>query len=113
MNKIPKYTVEFKSFPNGDLEIRYFFNNRKDDSYYSWKLPEKVAEEFISSWKQLRKKKTLHFPVKKRTENCEFILYKEKSVLLKEIDSAGDYKTSGLFLPEVVVEELVNWMGKK
>jgi hypothetical protein len=108
----PKYKIEFEAFPNGDLEIRYF-NNPDDTSYYSWRLPEKVVEKLVSWWKKLRENRNIQFPVKEKTENCEFVMHTGKSVDIREIDSLGRYKTKGWTLPIVVVEELVNCHGKE
>jgi len=105
------YRIEFNIFPNGDLEIRYF-DTPRDFSYRSWKLPKRVVEELISWWKKLKKNKSIHFPIKERTKICEFNMYTEKYIDIREFDSLGRFKMTGWSLPKVAVEELVNWSEK-
>jgi len=105
------YRIEFNIFPNGDLEIRYF-DTPRDFSYRSWKLPKRVVEELISWWKKLKKNKSIHFPAKEKTKICEFNMYTEKYIDIREFDSLGRFKMTGWSLPKVAVEELVNWSEK-
>lgn len=112
LDEKPDYKVEFKNSPNGDLEIRYF-DPPCDSSYYSWRLPKKVVEELISWWKKLRKNKDIIFPIKEKTKICEFTMYTEKSVDVREFDSFGRLKIVGWSLPNVTVEELMDWHGKE
>lgn len=105
------YRVEFKNFSNGDLEIRYF-DTPRDFSYRSWKLPKGVAGELISWWKKLSENKSIHFPIKERTKICEFTMYTENYIEIRELDSLGHFKMIGWNLPKVAVEELVNWVEK-
>jgi hypothetical protein len=97
--------VEFKDFHNGDLEICYF-DSPQDSSYLSWRLTKKVVEELIFWWKKIKEKRNIHFPIKEKIEICEFTMYTENYIEIREFDSLGRYKMIGWSLPKVVVEEL-------
>jgi hypothetical protein len=107
----PDYRIEFKNFSNGDLEIRYF-DTPRDSSCRFWKLPKEVVEELISWWERLRKNKNMRFPIKKKTKICEFTMYTENYIEIREFDNLGRYKMIGFSLPKDVVEELVNWRNR-
>lgn len=111
LNKRPDYRVEFKDSPNGDIEIRYFAPPQ-DTSCRSWKLPKEAIEELICWWKKLRKSKNIHFPIKEMTKICEFNMYTEKYIDIRELDSQCRLKMVGWSLPKVVVEELIDWDGR-
>ncbi|MFQ5867794.1 MAG: hypothetical protein ACE5IT_07355 [bacterium] len=115
MQKSPNYgdyRIEFKNFPNGHLEIRYF-DIPRDSSYRSWKLPKEVVKELISWWKRLRKNKNIRFPIKEKTKICEFTMYTENYIEIREFDNLGRYKMIGFSLPKVLLKELVSWKNKE
>lgn len=102
--------VEF--FANNTiLEIRYF-DTPKDHLYHSWRLPESIAHELIVFWKSLKKNKEITFPLQKRTKLCEFIMYTEKFIEIKSLDSLGRTNMAGWSLPKMVVEELISRSAK-
>ena len=111
-DKKQDYKVEFYNSSDGDLEIRYF-DTLQDSFYRSWRLPKDVVKELILWWRKLRKNKNIHFPIKEDTKICEFNMYTEKSIDIREFDSLGRYKTIGWSLPKETVEELINWDRKE
>jgi len=97
--------VEFLA-DNGIIEIHYF-DNPKDKSYRSWKLPESIANELISWW--ARKGKKLLFPMQIRVKKCEFTMYSEKYIEIKSVDCQGRTNITGWNLPAAAVERLIAW----
>ena len=104
------YKVEFENLSDGSLEIRYF-DDYRDLSYRSWRVPKTVAEELTSWWERLRNK-NVNFPIKEKAKMCEINMYTEKYIDIKELDSLGRFKMVGWSFPKAVVEELVNWDKK-
>lgn len=88
------HKVEFENLSDGTLEVRYF-DDYKDSSYRSWKLPKEIAAELISSWKKLRKNKNIHFHIKEKTKTCEFNMPNEKYIDIRKFDIRGRFKTTG------------------
>lgn len=112
LDKMDNYKVEFENLAEGSIEVRYF-DDHKDSSYRSWKLPKEVVVELISWWEKLRKNQNIHFPIKEKTKICEFNMYTEKHIEIREFDSHGRFKMTGWSLPKVAIEELVVWHAKQ
>lgn len=108
LDKKGNYKVEFENLSDESLEVRYFDDSR-DSSYRSWRLPKKVVGELITWWKELKKNKNINFPIKTRTKICKFNMYTEKYIGIREFDTLGRYKLAGWSLPKVVLEELIDW----
>lgn len=112
LDKKGSYKVEFENLSDGSLEVRYF-DDYKDSSYRSWRLPKEVVGELIFWWKELKKNKNINFPIKVKTKNCEFSMRTEKYVDIREFDTLGRYKLARWSLPKVAVEELIDWDEKE
>lgn len=108
LDKIGNYKVEFENLSDGSLEVRYF-DDHNDSSYRSWRFPKEVVKEIVSWWRKLMEKKNIHFPIKEKTRICEFNMYTEKCIEIREFDSLGRYKMTGWSLPKAVVEKLIKW----
>lgn len=111
MNTKRNVKTEFIIHTNETIEIRYF-DNPKDPSCFSWKLPIYVIKELVKQWKALKNNKEIPFPINKRGGNCEFTMHTEKYIDIKEKDSLGRFKMGGFSLPTNVVEVLVGWYRK-
>ena len=88
---------------NGIIEIRYF-DEPKDKSCRSWKLPESIADEVTAWWAMARKGKKLLFPIQIRAKKCEFTMYSEKYIEIKSLDCQGRTNMTGWSLPAATVE---------
>ena len=106
------YKVEFRKSLNGELEICYF-ENPKGSAYLSWILPKEIVDELISWWKKLQKNKNIQLPIIEKTEICEFNMFTEKSIDIRESVSFRGLTLVGYLLPKVVVEELIYWDGNR
>lgn len=51
--------------------------------------------------------KTLSYPLKERTKNCEFTINTGKTINIREFDMTGRYKMIGWSLPKDIMEELL------
>ncbi len=110
-NKDVKCRVEFENLSGKMVEVRYF-NPPQDSSFLSWRLPLVVVEEVISWWKRLREKGNMMFPIKEKTEVCEFGMSTTETVRIREVDKFGRYKMIGWNLPKGAVEEMTGWHEK-
>ena len=106
------YRVEFENLSDENLEIRYF-DDYKNFSYQSWRLPKEVAGELIAWWKELKKNKNINFPIKTNTKICESSMQTEKYINIREFGTLGRYKVVCWNLPKVAVEELIDWDEKE
>ncbi len=106
------YKVEFNKTLNGELEICYF-ENPQDTEYLSWILPKEIVDESISWWLKLQKNINIQLPIIERTYICEFKMFTEKSIDIRESVSLRGLTLVSYLLPKVVVEELIDWDGKK
>ncbi|MBC8548363.1 MAG: hypothetical protein H8D23_01805 [Candidatus Brocadiales bacterium] len=105
------YMVEFKKALNGELEICYF-ENSQDSAFRSWVLPKEIVYELILWWKKLQKN-NIQLPIIEKTDICEFNMFTEKSLDIRESVSLRGLTLVGYLLPKVVVEELIDWDGNK
>lgn len=97
------YRVEIERMKNGYIEIRYF-EDVKNPSYLAWRLPEEVIDDIVTFWKSYKIKKTICFPLIRKTTFCEITMFTKESVLLRELDALGRYRMSGWHLPNVVMD---------
>ena len=104
--------VEFIIHENGTIEVCYF-DNPKDGSCFSWKLPRSVIGELVRWWMKFKKDRQITFPLSQRNKKCEFTMCSEKYVEINEIDSRGRTNMTGWSLPVVVVEQLLIWQRDK
>ena len=111
-NKRQDSKIQFINCPNGEIEIRYFDDSR-DSRYLSWIVPRNVADDLISWWKDLRKKRHICFPITMKTKVCNINMPTDKYIDIIEFDRRGRPKMTGWSLPRVAVEELMNWDGKE
>ena len=112
LDKKGSYKVEFENLSDGSLEVRYF-DDYKDSSYRSWRLPKGVVGKLIAWMKELKNNKNINFPIKTKTKICEFSMQTEKYIGIREFDTLGRYKVVGWNLPKVAVEELIDWDEKE
>jgi len=102
------YKVEFNKGLNGELEICYF-ENFQDSAYLSWILPNEIVDELILRWKRLQKHENIQLPIIEKTDICEFNMFTEKSVDIRESVSFRGLTLVGYILPKLIIEELIEW----
>jgi hypothetical protein len=72
-----------------------------------------IVEELISWWMKLQKNKNIQLPIIEKTDICEFTMFTENSVDIRESVSFRGLTLIGYLLPKVIVEELIDWDGNK
>jgi|APSaa5957512576_1039674.scaffolds.fasta_scaffold74548_2 hypothetical protein len=56
--------------------------------------------------------KTVQLPILEKTDICEFNIFTEKSIYLRESVSLRGLTLVGHILPKIIVEELIEWDQK-
>jgi hypothetical protein len=105
-----KEKIEFFN-NNGNLEIHYF-DDPENPHYLFWIIPDSIINELIDFWENLKNKEVI-FTLNKRAKFCVFIMYTEKFIEIKPLDSLGRTNMIGWSLPKVVVEELISLFKKE